>query len=654
MLKNLKYYVMRRFHDKKMMLLLVTGFLLFSWIRVVALPQPPSQGESFRLKAQQFLRSNNLDSAMYYFRKSAAKALQQKNEQEYLTTRLQMAGCFLRKGENDSALLINKNVRRTSRKKGYRQLEVISENALGQLAIRETRPQDALKHFTAALTLARKLQDKHAAAFSNLNLGNTFAKLGLYKHAGSAYRKALQLSAEKKESRFKATIYRQLAYVLEKEGKKDSARLLLQKLRISSPDRPSSEQLARNALDRAHYFQKTGEIQQASRYYHRANDEAKKAGIVTIRIDALKSLAEMALLTGHLQETFRLAQQALQLTEQLSGNLPFPDIYKTLYLAWKQQGNYDSALFYHEKLFRAQQIVYNQNQQENLADLRVKYQTDLTQKQLLQLKNETLEKDIRLKTRQMQVNTLLGSSFTLILILALLVAFYFYKQKQNRKIQQQERGKLLLEKEAEAAQALVMGEEKERRRIALELHDGIGVLLSSAGIFFSNIEEQPGIENGEMIQRARRLLEQAGTEVRRISHNMMPEVLTRFGLKAALEDLFDDFSEKEKLKIKVKILLPKRLDESVEIMVYRIIQELLNNTLKHSKAGEVAFLFHLEGENAYLDYRDDGIGFDQEKATQPGMGLPGIRSRVEFLRGTFYLQTSPGNGFTLKITFPVL
>ena len=85
-----------------------------------------------------------------------------------------------------------------------------------------------------------------------------------------------------------------------------------------------------------------------------------------------------------------------------------------------------------------------------------------------------------------------------------------------------------------------------------------------------------------------------------------------------------------------------------------MVQELLNNTLKHSKAGEVTFLFHLEGENAYLDYQDDGVGFDQEKATQTGMGLPGIRSRVEFLRGTFNLQTSPGHGFTVKITFPIL
>jgi len=655
MLSFSKYLFCGAFLKKRKRFPFVVVLLVFlltdMWI--FAFPQPKDASGLYQQKARQYLRSNRPDSALFYFRKSAAMALQQGDEPAYLTLRLQVAGCFLRMGENDSALRINVEVLRVSREKHLRQVEMISENALGQLLIKESRNREALEHFTAALMLAGQLHDKQAIAFSNLNLGNTFAKLGLYKQAGDAYRKALQqLSQEKDTSRIKTTITRQLVYVLEKEGKKDSARLLLRKLGISSSGQPSSEQLARSALDRAHYFHKTGE-QQAVRYYHQAEQQAKKAGIVAIQIDALKNLAEIALLTGRLQESLRLAQQALRLTEQLSGSLPFPDIYKTLYLAWKQKGEPDSALFYHEKMFRAQQTVYGQNQRENLADLRVKYQTDLTQKQLLQLKNETLEKDINLKTRQMQVNTLLGSSFTLILVLALLVAFYFYKQKKNGKIQQQEREKLLLEKEAEAAQALVMGEEKERRRMAQELHDGIGVLLSSAGIFFSNIEEQTEPENRNMVRKVRRLVAQAGTEVRRISHNMMPVVLTRFGLKAALEDLFEDFSEKADMKTHLHISLHERLDENKEFMIFRMVQELLHNTLKHSKADEVTFLFRRHGKIFFVDYRDNGVGFNVEKSGKSGgIGLQGIRSRVEFLHGTFDLQSSPGQGFSVKVTFP--
>ncbi len=655
MLRHLKYYLIHQFPGKKMILLFVTGFLLFLWNHVVALSQQPSQEGFFRQKAQHFLRSNHPDSALNYFRKFATKALQQKNEQAYLTTRLQMVGCFLRMGENDSALLINKSVLRISREKGYRQLEIISENSLGQLAARETRHEDALKHFAAALALARQLKDKHAMAFSYLNMGNILTKYGLYDQAGGAYRHALQLSSEAGKTAFKSTIYRQLAFVLNKIGKKDSARLLLQKLHNSSVDGRHEEQLTHNYLSQAHYFRETGNIKKATEYYHRAFSMAEKAGLYLVQGDALQSLAEIQRQAGKLNEAVQTANRALRLAKQHPGNYHYPGLYNILFRAWKQKGNVDSALFYHEKLSDALQAVYQKKQQENLDNLRVKYQTDLTQKQLLKLKNKTLEKDVRLKNREIQVNTLLGGSFTLILILALLAVFYFYRQKKNKEMRQQEREKLRLEKEAVAAQALVMGEEKERHRIAQELHDGIGVLLSSASIFFSNIEEQPEMENREMIQKARRLLEQAGTEVRRISHNMMPVVLTRFGLKAALEDMFDDFSEKGQLKIKVKILLPKRLDEHVEIMIYRIVQELLNNTLKHSKASEVRFLFRLHDETFYLDYEDNGTGFDIEKVSgTTGMGMSGIRSRVEFLRGTFNLQTSPGHGFTVKITFPIL
>ena len=158
-----------------------------------------------------------------------------------------------------------------------------------------------------------------------------------------------------------------------------------------------------------------------------------------------------------------------------------------------------------------------------------------------------------------------------------------------------------------------------------------------------------------MVRKVRRLVEQAGTEVRRISHNMMPEVLTRFGLKAALEDLFEDFSEKTKTEVHMGITLPERLHDNKEFMIFRMAQELLHNTLKHSKADKVTFLLRRQGETVFVDYRDNGMGFNLEKSGKSdGIGLQSIRSRVEFLHGTFYLQTSPGNGFKLKITFPVL
>ena len=606
-------------------------------------------------KARLLMERRAYDSALFYFQQAASRARQRGDERNFLSVQLQKAGCFLRMGETDSALRINEQVLHTSREKQYKTVEMISENALGQWYIRASRNGEALEHFTTALKLAIRLQDKRAIAFSGLNLGNTFTKLGLYQEAGAAYRKALaQTGNEKTMIRLKNILTRRLAFVLEKEGNTDSARLLLQDLPITPNGTSSLEQQARDHLARAQYLKNTGKAQQADASFQHAYEQAEAAGIVPVQMEALKNRATLALNDNRPDKAQKLARQALSLSRGQTSKPPLPDLYSTMYLAWKQKGNPDSALFYHEKLLQAQQRAYTEKQNENLADLRIKYQTDLTQKRLLQLKNETLEKDIRLKTRQMQVNTLLGGSFTLILVLALLLAFYFYKQKKNRKIRQQEREKLLLEKEAEAAQALVMGEEKERRRMARELHDGIGVLLSSAGMLCSNMEEQQNTSTGATAQKIRLMVEKAGTEVRRISHNLMPVALTRFGLKEALEDLFDDFTEKAALKTYFDISLSERLNVNMEFTIFRMVQELLHNTLKHSKADTVVFLLRRKEKTVFMNYRDNGVGFDTKKhINKGGIGLSGIRSRVEFLHGTCDLQSAPGKGFSVKISFPV-
>ncbi len=607
----------------------------------------------FQQKAQTFLRQSLFDSALFYFHRSSRLALKKGDQNRYLILRLQTAGCYLRMGRHDSALRINRKVLNLSRKKNLHHPEMIAESALGQLAIKESRNGEALQHFTVSLSLARRLNNQHAIAYSQLNLGNTYSKLGLSKEAHAAFLEGLRQTDQNGSPHLKKSLVRGLVNVLEKEGNTDSSRLLLEKLNASLPEFPSSEQKIRHVMDRALYYKKAGALQQASRYYQIADNLAENTEMITVRIRSLKNRAEIALQSKQPEKAIQLAKETFRLTEKQTEKIFRPDLYQILYSAWKQTGTFDSALFYHEKLARSRQRVYEQIQKENLAEFRVKYQTDRTQKRLLELENDALLKDIELKTRQIQVNTLLGGGFTLVLIFSMMGVFFFYKQKKNKKIQQQIREKLFLEKEAEAARSLIMGEEKERQRIAQELHDGIGVLLSSASIFFSGFEEKIPPVNKTTARKIRGLLEQAGTEVHRISHNLMPVVLKRFGLIAALEDLLDDFSEKTGMVTRRNILLPHRMNEKKEIIIFRIVQELLHNTLKHSQANKVTFSLCKKQDIYQIKYTDNGRGFHVEvQQFQKGMGLPGIRNRIKLLDGTSKLITVPGKGFSLTILFP--
>jgi signal transduction histidine kinase len=249
------------------------------------------------------------------------------------------------------------------------------------------------------------------------------------------------------------------------------------------------------------------------------------------------------------------------------------------------------------------------------------------------------------------MNTLLGSSFTLLLIVLLLIWFYFYKHKKDKKIREQEIAFLRKEKEVTVAQSLLEGEDNERKRIAGELHDGLGVLLSSASIFFSNLEEDTDPEREKNLQNARELVEKANVEVRRISHNMMPMVLSRFGLKAALEDMVDKVSGDLSIHLSVKV--SKSLPESIAFMLYRLTQELLNNTLKHAEATAVAISCSLKDNNVHFQYKDNGKGFDmKDKDKGDGIGLSGLHNRVEFLKGSMKFQSAPGQGVKVEIIFP--
>ena len=169
-----------------------------------------------------------------------------------------------------------------------------------------------------------------------------------------------------------------------------------------------------------------------------------------------------------------------------------------------------------------------------------------------------------------------------------LFIFNRHKARKDRIIAEQRIFQLEEEKKLLAARSIIEGQEEERKRIAKELHDGLGVLLSTAKMQFTTIKDKSP-ENKPLIERATKLLEQAAGDVRRISHNMMPGLLTRFGLYEATEDLMEELDETKGLTATCRIKGDtKRLPENTEIMLYRVIQEMVNNTLKHAEAKNIS------------------------------------------------------------------
>lgn len=232
------------------------------------------------------------------------------------------------------------------------------------------------------------------------------------------------------------------------------------------------------------------------------------------------------------------------------------------------------------------------------------------------------------------------------------LAYRNYKQKQ--KLQQQRINELETEKQLTATEAVLKGEEKERTRLAKDLHDGLGGMLS--GIKYSlnsmkgNLIMTP--DNAQAFERSMDMLDSSIKEMRRVAHNMMPEALVKFGLDTALKDFCNDINRSGALQVTYQSIGLENTvtDQTVAITIYRIVQELINNIIKHAAAKTAVVQVSKTDGEISITVEDDGKGFDPAILKQPrGIGWSNIQSRVEYLKGKLDVQSEPFKGTSVLI-----
>lgn len=262
--------------------------------------------------------------------------------------------------------------------------------------------------------------------------------------------------------------------------------------------------------------------------------------------------------------------------------------------------------------------------------------------------------------------TLVGLLFgigTILLAAFLIVLFYQQKLsaseiilKQNEQINHQRIRELEQSMALRNLESMIKGQEKERERIAKDLHDSLGGLLSAIKLKYDTLIYQNGDAGGQRteIQKVHDLIDEACGEIRNISHDLKPGALEKLGLIDAVEDMINRFEKSGQEIIFQYYGLNKDdlLDSEIAIYVYRIIQELVNNSFKHADAHEILVQLTRVEDQLEIIVEDDGKGFD-ESLTQRGMGLDNIRSRVYYLKGEISVRTDPGGGTSTYIVIPL-
>lgn len=461
------------------------------------------------------------------------------------------------------------------------------------------------------------------------------------------------------------------------QARGDSARiaatyqhLIINNLALEKPDEAYTYILpllkyVENSLDynvRSEAYNITGKYYVVREQYDTAISYFKKALDIALRNNYQTSMYTLSIGEAYLKKNdLANASVYLKQAEELALKANSKDIYYRVSLEWsrfyEKVNDYKKAFFYLREYSKLNDSFLVAETRQYSAQLETIYESNKKENEILKLKAEQLGKTLAIKRRN---NFLYAAAVFLLLfgvVLVLQVKNYRSKRRlmeQEQQLQEEKITSLQKEQQVSSLQSMITGQETERNRIARDLHDGLGGLFSTVKMYFSSLQhEQPALSNDPLFNKSFELVDNASVELRRIAHNLMPEVLMKLGLINAVQDLCNSINVGRLLKISLQAYgMEKRLTTSTEIMLYRIIQELLNNIIKHANASEVIIQFNKHSDRLTITIEDNGRGFDvKETDLQNHAGIDTVKSRVSYLNGQLNIDSREGIGTTVIMEF---
>ncbi len=322
-------------------------------------------------------------------------------------------------------------------------------------------------------------------------------------------------------------------------------------------------------------------------------------------------------------------------------------LYRNLAGVYGATGQYEKAYHYQKLNGEAFSELFGKEKFRIAGQLEARYRDREKDRQLMEHKLLIAQQENRIKDRNIWIG---GTIATTMLLGTLLISLYrtnVHKQKvHTEKIRNLEQGR-----EIEKLKALMEGEEKERSRIAHELHDGIGSQHSAMMLYLHSIQDKyKELGKTEEMQQVIRLLKETADELRGTAHNLMPELLQQQGLEIAVKIFCERISKSKSLKLDFfSYGDTSRLEPSFALVLYRIVQELVQNVVKHASATQLTVMLTLIHEQISITVEDDGTGI--QHAPSAGVGLVSMKRRVQELGGEMIIETGAAAGTCISVVF---
>ncbi|MGZ3865844.1 MAG: tetratricopeptide repeat-containing sensor histidine kinase [Bacteroidia bacterium] len=574
-----------------------------------------------------------------------------KQTNHYLKAVIVFTNGLYQKDLGDSAIaILNDALKSNSNISSYYKARIFHK--LSSCYVMTMQLENGLKYCFESLKNYEITKDSANQANIYTNIANVYQQQHNFDLAVTNLRKALSIAKKINKKKTLGNVFNTLGILYAENQRLDSAEyFFVQSTKIR-------EELNDNTVICWNYNNLGGlyvllkKPEKAIYYLEKALDKFKAIENYDGQSSAANNLAELYMNMNDQKKALYYYSYSRQLYSLTNNPDNLENLYNNLSVYYDKIGDIHTAFKYSDSLIVLKDSLYGKRLTSSLAEMQVKFDVEKKNLEIAMQKDELEIKDKKNKLKNIILISVIVTSVLIILMIGLLFQRSKLKQKQLLDAE-------LLKQQEIRSKAVLEAEEKERVRIARELHDGIGQQLSAARLNVAGLQTALKINSEEertLLQNAVELLDDSVKEVRTVSHSMMPNALIKSGLVSAVREFIHRISAAGNLKVNLEIVgLTERLEQTTETVLFRVLQELVNNIIKHANASEISIQLVKHEAELSIVVEDNGKGFNVSKTLNEagGIGLKNIQSRINFLNGNVFFDSFPGKGTTVTIELPV-
>lgn len=514
---------------------------------------------------------------------------------------------------------------------------------LGAIEKSEGQFEKAIQYHLKSLKIKEATKDIKGLSISNNDLGIIYKNMNRFDEALPYYKASNEYAIQCNYGKGISMSYSNIGTIFSALNQKDSSLFYYQKALSIAKEINDTSCLVNALSNLGEYYGQNGNPQLALSYFKQClpidQNYQDQYGIVMDYLNLGNSYTELGQF-DEAQQNYELAEKTI-LQEGFTKELT--QLYEARSNAYKKAHKTDLALSYLEKAIQMKDSLLSIETQNQVSELDKKY--------------KTVKKEQEIEKQRLQIlkrNYWIGG----ITALCFLIGMFAYQRYKRLKIEDEINLQNSIREQQElATKAIIEAEEKERERIASELHDGVGQLMSAAKLNLHAYESSltAATEDQKIaIERISSLIGESAKEIRIVAHNMMPNVLLKKGLSNAVREFLNKI-DSHVLKVNLDTQgINESIDHNIETVLYRIIQECVNNVIKHSQASKLDISMIHDKEGVSVTIEDNGKGFNvSDKINIDGIGLKNIKSRIQYLKGSIDIDSAPGRGTLVALFVPV-